>query len=123
MKKRFLNIIILSILILFLFIIAIFPVNCIFKQFTGIYCPGCGMTRAFYEILHLNLFSAIYFNILSIPLFAFIIILIINVSLDIIKDKYTFIPKLMSFFSKYYLVFIILLIISFIYNNIKTFFI
>lgn len=117
MKKKLINILTLSILIIFICIIAIFPVDCIFTQFTGIYCPGCGLTRAFNEIIHFNFVKAFYFNILSIPLFIFFIILIINLLIDIIKNRYNFIPKLINFFAKYYLIIIILLILSFIYNN------
>ena len=117
MKKKLINILTLSILIIFICIIAIFPVDCIFTQFTGIYCPGCGLTRAFNEIFHFNFIKAFYFNILSIPLFIFFIILVINLIVDIIKNRYNFIPKLMNFFAKYYWIIIILLILSFIYNN------
>ena len=120
MNKKYINIIVLLILILFLIIVCINPVNCIFKQFTGINCPSCGMTRAFHEIFNLNFFQALYQNILSIPLFVFIIFLIPNLFIDIIKNRFIFIPKLFSFFSKTWIIIIILLIISFIFNNIKN---
>lgn len=119
MKKRFINIIILIILIVFLITIYFTKVGCIFKQLTGIYCPSCGMTRAFYSIISFNFMDAFYYNILSIPLFLFIIYFIFNLLLDILKNRFTFIPKIISFFSKYYIFIIVLIIISFIFNNIK----
>ena len=38
---------------------------------TGIYCPGCGMTRGFHALLHGDILSAFHFNAL-LPFFGFI---------------------------------------------------
>lgn len=38
---------------------------CLFKHFTGIPCPGCGLTRAFLHFFEGNLSEAFYFH----PLF------------------------------------------------------
>ncbi len=35
---------------------------CPFNKLTGLYCPGCGMTRAAYELIHFNLLAAIRDN-------------------------------------------------------------
>ena len=118
MSKKFINILILICLVLVLIIIYFFPVNCIFKQFTGISCPGCGLTRAFYALLSFNFIDAFFLNILSIPLFIFIIFLAFNLLLDIIKNRFSFIPKLFNFLAKYYIFIIFLILLSFIYNNV-----
>lgn len=34
-----------------------FP-SCIFRSLTGLYCPGCGLTRATHDLLHLDVASA-----------------------------------------------------------------
>jgi len=31
---------------------------CIFNRLTGLYCPGCGSTRAVYHLVHLDLLKA-----------------------------------------------------------------
>lgn len=42
-----------------------YPV-CQFHLMTGLYCPGCGATRASYQLLHGNLFSALHDNALFV---------------------------------------------------------
>lgn len=114
--KRTKNILILLILILFLLFVLNVPVTCIFKSVTGISCPSCGMTRAFFAILKFNFVDAFFLNILSIPLFLFIAISVIIMIIEIFRNKFEYVPKLLNFLSKYWYVFIILLILSFIWN-------
>jgi len=50
--------------------VAIFP-PCMFHQFTGLDCPGCGAQRALHQLLHGNLIAAVRFNamfVFSLPL-------------------------------------------------------
>ena len=42
----------------------LFPV-CPFHQMTGLWCPGCGATRAFHQLLHGNVMAAFRFNSLA----------------------------------------------------------
>ena len=119
MKNRIKNVLILLILILFLLFVLNITVTCIFKSVTGISCPACGMTRAFISILHLNFLNAFLLNILSIPLFIFICISVIIMIIEIFRNKFNYIPKLLNFLGKYWYIFIILLIISFIWNNMR----
>lgn len=117
--NRIKNFIILSILIIFLYTISILPVTCFLKSVTGIYCPACGMTRAFISILNFDLLDAIYFNILSIPLFILIFYFSLRLVIDLIKNNFIFIPNLLDFFKNYYWIFLILVFVSFVFNNVK----
>jgi len=45
-----------------------YPV-CEFHRLTGLNCPGCGMTRAFYALLHGDILAALQDNVLVIGLF------------------------------------------------------
>lgn len=121
MNHRIKNIRILVILTLFLLMIEFIPVTCLFKQVTGISCPSCGMTRAFHCILNLDIIGAFHYNILSIPLFAFISISIIIMTYEIIANRFEYIPKLLNILSNKIVLIIILLFffISFIINNIS----
>ncbi len=41
-------------------------IPCVFNLFTGLKCPGCGITRAIYSLMHFDILSAIKFNALFI---------------------------------------------------------
>lgn len=44
--------------------------SCVFKNMTGLSCPGCGAQRAFHELLHFNVKAAFSYNplfILALP--------------------------------------------------------
>ena len=94
-------------------------VGCPIKTMTGIPCPACGMTRAFMCILHFDFSGAVYNNILSLPFFIFILYTLIMLFKDFIKNEYTYIPSLLNFLSKYYIIILLLLFISFVFNNLK----
>jgi hypothetical protein len=54
--------------------VPIYP-QCVFHQWTGLDCPGCGCLRATHALLHGDLNAALHFNpclVLSLPLFAWI---------------------------------------------------
>lgn len=36
--------------------------NCGFRRLTGLYCPGCGGTRAFYYLIHGRIIKSILYN-------------------------------------------------------------
>lgn len=121
MSNRSKNICILTILILFLFMIELIPVTCIFKTVTGISCPACGMTRAFHAIMQLHLYEAFAFNILAIPVFIGIILAVVRLLYEIATNQYIFIPRLLQCLANRYVLItiIILLCLSFLINNIK----
>ena len=41
--------------------------KCLFHEWTGLYCPGCGGTRALYALLHGDLKTSLHENLLMIP--------------------------------------------------------
>ena len=52
--------------------------RCMFHQLTGLYCPGCGATRALSAMLHCDLKSSLHNNLLLFPLLALIAVLIVK---------------------------------------------
>jgi len=54
---------ILCIAILFILVANnIITVPCAFHEITGLYCPGCGVTRMFLSIAELNFYQAFRYN-------------------------------------------------------------
>lgn len=119
--NRLKNGFILLILISFLGLVAMMPVTCLFKTVTGISCPACGMTRAFLAILRFDLLEACYQNLLSIPLFLFLIFSIFMLLKDFVQNRFSYIPRLLQFLGNYSFMIILLLIISFSFNYLKTY--
>lgn len=39
--------------------------TCVFHQMTGLWCPGCGLTRGTYQLLHGHLWAAVSDNIFT----------------------------------------------------------
>jgi hypothetical protein len=55
------------------------PGLCLFHRLTGLECPGCGMTRAFHALTHGHVDEALGFNLLSLPLFiALAVVLVLD---------------------------------------------
>ena len=81
--KYFLIVGIIGILYLIVFLKYKIGIPCLFHEVTGLYCPGCGMTRAMISIIKLDFYQASRFNILIFIVIPFFIIYFI------LKDKKT----------------------------------
>lgn len=60
---------------------------CPFLYFTGHFCPGCGTSRAFHQILHGNILYALDLNPLMVVCIPFIIYLLICFLEPEVKEK------------------------------------
>ena len=98
----------------------IFPVSlCPIKNIFGISCFGCGMTRGFISILNFDFITAIKYNVLSVPLFIGIALYSIFSLIDVFLDKnYIYIIEKYLAEKYMFLIYIIILIIATILNNI-----
>jgi hypothetical protein len=90
-----------------------FP-KCPFRLLTGCQCPGCGSTRAVYELLHLNPVAAFRFNPLMVLTLPFIVYGFLGFTKSAITGKphrRIFIP------TKYLWAWLVLLIFFWIFRN------
>ena len=86
----FLGIIGLAAVILFLFkgnTIVAGPPACTFNRTTGLYCPGCGATRAFNHFVHLHFIRSILCNPIVLYVIAAYVIFMINTFLVLLTKK------------------------------------
>ena len=71
--KRYKNVVLILIVVVYFSIVLplmyYFKIPCVFRRFLGLYCPGCGMTRAIISVIHLDFLSAFYYNplVFSLP--------------------------------------------------------
>ncbi len=84
-----------------LFIILDITYVCPFNHYFHIPCPGCGMTRAFKLILQGNILASLRYNLLAIPLFIFIILSMIFLVVDIIKNQTEYLAYIERISQKY----------------------
>ena len=114
--------IILIIIILIYFLMA--PIThhyipCIFHKITGLYCPGCGITRMIYALLSGQIYAAFRYNMLifcSLPFILFLIIEYIHA-----KSKGN-IPLYKKIPNSIWITLIIILLVWMIIRNIFPFF-
>ncbi len=52
--------------------------KCMFHKMTGLYCPGCGATRALSAMLHGDVKASLHNNLLLFPLLALIVFLLVK---------------------------------------------
>jgi hypothetical protein len=90
-----------------------FP-KCPFRLVTGCQCPGCGSTRALYELLHLHPIAAFKFNplmVLTMPFIVFGLLGFTKSALTGQPHRRVFIPPL------YLWAWLVLLIFFWIFRN------
>lgn len=119
--KRLKNIFILLLSVLFI-IIAVsgaIKFDCIFKKLFNISCPGCGLTRSFRALLKFDIILSFKYNIFGPIIFIILVIGVVLLIKDIIKNEDKTIKYTYKILSKYYYIVIICMIISMIINNIR----
>ena len=90
-----------------------FP-KCPFRLLTGMQCPGCGSTRACYQLLHLHPVAAFKLN----PLFMLTLPFIVYGFLGYTKSAITGQPQRRLFVPSFYLwAWLILMIFFWIFRN------
>jgi hypothetical protein len=65
----------------FAVLVPLFKVHipCVFRSVTGLYLPGCGMTRCIYALLKLDIYQAFRFNLLPFVLAPVAVIYLVTI--------------------------------------------
>ncbi len=66
-----------------------FFIPCPFRTFTGLRCPGCGLSHAAVCLTHLDIKGAFMANALFIPIYAYLIYTFIKTFIHKKKDPHT----------------------------------
>jgi len=93
--------------------------SCPFYYYTGLYCPGCGSSRAVYQIVHGNFLYALNLNPLLIIAIFFIFYLLIGKLNIKVKRKAIFRRKV--FTKKIYIAIIVVIGLYWIIRNIPVY--
>ena len=88
-----------------------FAIFCPFHKFTGLYCPGCGVTRLLFSLIKLDFYQAFRYNPL---VFILLVIAIIYLLIKFILKKYNIIINVPNY------VWYILIIIVIIYGILRN---
>ena len=122
MDKRLKNVILTSIGIV-IFTLVYWFVNknfnigipCVFHEVTGLYCPGCGLTRMIFCLLSFDFYHAFRNNMLMFILFPFFIVCIIDYIISYLKYKKPLIYKIKQ---RYWIILLVIAVIFGIVRNI-----
>lgn len=122
MKKKLLDqtyfVIMLTIILVYgiLYIFTKQGIPCIFHKISGLYCPGCGITRMFISLFKLNIYQAFRYN----PL-VFILLIISTLYFLVDSLKYGITKKHIKLPEIVYIILLILVIGFGILRNIPMF--
>ena len=113
MKK----IIFIIILVLYLLISIVFHpvIPCVFHEVTGLYCPGCGISRMLISILKFDFYQAFRYNPLLFIMLPFALALIVDHIYSTINKKQSLYKKINN---KVWIILCVVLIIYGIVRNI-----
>lgn len=75
-KTRMRGVILLAVVVLILGLSLLLGTGCLIRKYTGIPCPGCGLTRAWFSVLRLDLVAAFRYHPMfwSVPVFGLFIL-------------------------------------------------
>ena len=122
MNKNLKNILILIFIILVYLILGHtfhIYIPCVFHEITGLYCPGCGVTRMLYSLLSGDMYAAFRYNMLLFVCLPIIVFLGINYIYAGFKNKKPLCFKIPNFI---WIISIVILLIWMIIRNIFPYF-
>lgn len=94
-------------------------IPCIFNKITGLYCPGCGITRMIFSIFKLEIYQAFRYNPLVFCMVPFILFYFIDMVIKWIKGDNNYLYQKIN--DKVWLILLIITITFGVLRNIPLF--
>lgn len=114
MRKKLKEYVILIIILVFFFLLLLSrELKCLFNELTGLYCPGCGITRMIISFIKLDFYQAFRYNPF---IFMLIVFFMMRGIVSIIRYR-----KVKPLSNKIILLLLILTILFVILRNIPIF--
>ena len=88
---------------LYFTITSLLDITCLIKHFSGVSCPGCGMTRAVKALLTLNFSKAFYYHPLVFLLIPIAVVLLVLTVKKMYKTRRVFVCAAAVLFVAVYL--------------------
>ncbi len=89
-----------------------FSIPCLFHEITGLYCPGCGITRLLFSLLQLDFLNAFKSNpLIFVLIVLYMGYLLLKIVLKITKNKEITIPNYV-----YYILLVIVILFGVVRN-------
>ena len=119
MFKRIFNILLPFLIIIGLFLFSHYVgYECVFRKFLHIHCAGCGLTRSFNALFHLNIRDCLYYNVLTFPIIGMLIYYEYLAIKDLVKKEHKLFNVYFSFIINHIVFFGGLVLVSAIYENV-----
>lgn len=84
-------------------------IPCLFHKITGLYCPGCGITRCFNALLHFDFYQAFRYNPLVFILLPFALVYLLITIYSKLRGKRNLLDKKIPSWMWYLLVVVALI--------------
>ena len=117
-NKKLVVLMSIILLVFGILVVFVFDVNCVFKSLVDIPCPGCGLTRGFRALLAGHLVKAEMYNVLTIPIFLFLLAFFMFLVYDLFSKKEKTSIFLKKFIDSYKLI-LLLVLVSWIINIVR----
>lgn len=94
-------------------------IPCVFHELTGLYCPGCGVTRMIFSLLKLDFYQAFRYNNLIFLFIPFILVCVIDFIIKKLNNKSDYLYQKTS--DKVWIILLVITLLFGVLRNIPIF--
>jgi len=94
-------------------------IPCVFHELTGLYCPGCGVTRMIFALLKLDFYQAFRYNSLIFLFMPFILVCTFDFIIKKFKNKSNYLYQNIN--NKIWILLIVITLLFGVLRNVPIF--